>query len=197
MLEPIVQHSSGSLVVGTAGSGVTALEYKLAGNDQGTVRMTNLSIDTDTVIGAVVDTAAVARGILIYTFPAGQIIVKRVYGDLGLDVDETNYDEDTPEIGLGTAVASGANATLGDAATGIEAENLWGPHVAAGCDTKATAADAGQFISVPEFIMAGAGDHTVYLNIADTWANGTGTPNVTVENGRFIIEWILLPIEGV
>ena len=68
MLEPIVQHSSGSLVVGTAGSGVTALEYKIAGNDQGTVRMTNLSIDTDTVIGAVADTAAIARGILIYTF---------------------------------------------------------------------------------------------------------------------------------
>ena len=195
MLEPVVQHSRGARAFGTAGSGVTAQEYLLAGDDTGALHLTNLSIDTDTVIGAVADTAAIARGILIYTFPAGQIIVKRVYGDIGLDVDETNYDEDTPEVGLGTVVASGANATLGD--VGATSEDIWGPHVAAGCDTKATAADAGQFVTVPNLIIAGAGAHTVYLNIADTWANGTGTPNVTVENGRFIIEWYLLPIEGV
>ncbi len=196
MLEPIVQHSFGPRQVGTAGSGVTATEYKLAGDDQGSVRMTNLKVAADTVIGAVADTAAMSRGVLIYTFPAGQIIVKRVYGDVGLDVDETNYDEDTPEVGLGTTTRDGeAEATLG-ASVGTT-EDIWGPHVAAGCDTKATAADAGQWITVPNLIIAGAGAHTVYLNIADTWANGTGTPNVTVEIGRFVIEWLLLPIEGV
>lgn len=195
MLEPIVQHSLGPLQVGVAGVGVTATEYKLAGDDQGSVRMTNLKIAADTVIGAVADTSAIARGVLVYTFPAGQVIVKRVYGDLGLDVDETNYDEDQPEIGLGTLIASGTVATLGE--VDAAAEDIWGPHVAAGCDTKATAADAGQFITVPNLIIAGADAHTVHVNIADTWANGTGTPDVTVEVGRFVIEWLLLPIEGV
>ena len=195
MLEPIVQHSQGQRTVGTVGTGVTETTYEQGGDTNGRAYLTNLSIAVDTVIGVVADTAALASGLLIYTFPAGQVIVKRVYGDIGLDVDETNYDEDTPEVGLGTVIGSGANATLG--AVGATSEDIWGPHVVAGCDTNATAGDAGQFITVPNLIIAGAGDHTVHLNIADTWANGAGTPNVTAENGRFIIEWLLLPIEGV
>ena len=195
MLFPIVHHSTAEVNVGTAASGVTARDFKLGGDATTIKYMTTLVIDVDTVIGAVADTAAQARGVLIYTFPAGQIVVWTVYGDIGLDVDETNYDEDQPEVGLGTAIASGSNATLG--ASGATREDIWGPHVVAGCDTNATAADAGQFVTVPNLIIAGAGDHTVHLNIADTWANGTGTPNVTVENGRFMIEWSLLPIEGV
>ncbi len=198
MLEPIVQHSQGQVAVGTAGANVTETTYEQGGgNELGQRYMTNLVITAGISLVTTPDTASLAEGILIYTFPAGQIVVNRVYGDVGLDINDANNVADTPEIGLGTAVASGANATLGDAASGVEAENLWGPHVVAGCDTDADTSDAGQFISTLGFVMAGAGDHTCHLNCADNWGNGAGTQDVTIVNGRFIIEWLLLPIEGV
>ncbi len=178
---------------GTPGTGVTAIE-----SGSGTRRRTELVVAATHIVVTTPDTAALAQGALIYTFPPGQIIVHRVYGDVGLEINDATNVADTPEIGLGTAVATGANATLGAAATGIEAENLWGPHVVDGCDTGATAADAFQGISSLEFIMAGAGDHTCYLNCADTWGNGAGTANVVLENdARFTIDWTILPIEGV
>ncbi len=186
--------------VGTAGANVTVKEYLIAGGDgtTGAMYMTNLFITAGTSVVTTPDTAALAQGQLIYTFPAGQIIIKRIYGDVGLDIDDAANVADTPEIGLGTAVATGANATLGDAASGIEAENLWGPNVVAGCDTDADASDAGQVLVTADFFMIGSADHTVFFNVADTWGNGDGTKDVTVVNGaRFIIEWLLLPVEGV
>ena len=198
MLEPIVQHSQGITSVGTAGSSVTETTYKQGGgNELGQRYMTNLVITAGISLVTTPDTAALAQGILIYTFPAGQIVVNRIYGDVGLDINDAANVADTPEIGLGTVIATGSVATLGDAAGGITAENLWGPHVVAGCDTDADVTDAGQFVSTLDFIMAGAGAHLCHLNCADTWGNGAGTQDVTIINGRFIIEWLLLPIEGV
>ncbi len=186
--------------VGTDGAGVTVKEYLIAGGDgtTGAMYMTNLFIPAGTSVVTTPDTAALAQGMLLYTFPAGQIIIKRIYGDVGLDIDDAANVADTPEIGLGTAIASGANATLGAAAAGIEAENLWGPIVVAGCDTEADASDADQTLVTDDFFMIGSADHTVFFNVADTWGNGAGTKDVTVVNGaRFIIEWLLLPVEGV
>ena len=182
--------------VGTAGSGVTVNEYLIAGDDGtiGAVHMTNLFIAAGTSVVTTPDTASLAQGTLIYTFPAGQIIVKRVYGDFGLDINDAANIADTPEVGLGTVIASGAIAVL----NGSTMEDIWGPHVAAGCDTEADATDAGQFVTVPNLIIAGAGAHTVHFNVADNWGNGAGTQDVKLVNGaRFIIEWLLLPIEGV
>lgn len=184
---------------GVAAAGTTAIEYGLGGKK----RQTNLFVAAGTVIGAVADTAAMSRGVLLYTFPAGVIVIQDVYGDIGLDVDETNYDEDQPEVGLGTTTKDGsAEATLG--ASVATTEDIWGPHVAAGCDTNAVAADAGQWVNgsgqtAGGVVIAAGGVHTVYLNIADTWANGTGTPDVVVGNpgARFIIEWLDLELEGV
>ncbi len=185
--------------LGTAAAGTTAIEYGLGGKK----RQTELFVAATTVIGAVADTAAMSRGVLLYTFPAGTIVIQNVYGDIGLDVDETNYDEDTPEVGLGTTTKDGsAEATLG--ASVATTEDIWGPHVVAGCDANAVAADAIQAVNgtgqtVEGVVIAAGGVHTVYLNIADTWANGTGTPNVVVGSpgARFIIEWLDMELEGV
>lgn len=177
-------------LVGTVGTSISAVEM-----GEGNRRRTILTVTAPISVVTTPDTAALAGGALIYTFPAGQVIVERVYGDFGLDVDDNLNDEDTPEVGLGTLIGSGAVATLGagDAAM----EDIWGPHVAAGCDVIAVAADAGQFVTVPNLIIAGAGAHLVHFNAADTWANGAGTKDVFLQSGRFVIDWTLMPIEGV
>lgn len=195
MLEPIVQHSRGARAFGVAGADATVQEYLLAGNDSGALHLTNIFLPTGTVIGAVADNASIGRGLLIYTFPAGQVIVKRVYGDIGLDVNDVVYEDDNPEVGLGTVVSSGAISEL----NGSTMEDIWGPFIVDDCETNDVATDALQLITVPDLVIAGAGAHTVYLNIADAWGNGTGTPNCTIgtPGARFIIEWYLLPIEGV
>lgn len=177
---------------GTAGTGVTAIE---SGN--GNHRRTELIIAATHVVVTTPTNENLAQGALIYTFPAGQIIVHRVYGDVGLEINDSLLVGDTPEIGLGTAVATGANATLGAAAAGATAEDMWGPHVVAGCDTGADATDAGQFVSQLEFVMADAGAHLCHLNCADGWTAGAGTADVVLENpARFIIDWTILPLGG-
>ncbi len=184
--------------VGTAGADATVTEYLVAGDDGtiGALHVTNIFIAAGTSVVTTPDAESLAQGLLIYTFPAGTIVVKRVYGDFGLDINDALLVGDTPEVGLGTLIASGAAATLG--AVGAAAEDIWGPHVAAGVDTEADATDAGQFITVPNLIIPGASAHLVHFNVAAVWTDGAGTADVTLVNGaRFIIEWYLLPIEGV
>lgn len=177
---------------GVAATGWTAVEQ-----GEGTRRRTILNLTASTSIITTPDDEDLADGLLTYTFPAGQIIVHEVYGDVGLDIDDNLNDEDQPEIGLGFTIAAGANATLGAAASGVEAENIWGPHVITGCDVLATAADAVQIISTPGLIIAGTDAHTVFFNVADGWTDGAGTDDVFVVAARFVIDWTLLPIEGV
>lgn len=188
-LAPFAMDAAAAGLVGTAGTSIAAIEM-----GDGNKRRTLLRVTAPISLVTTPDTAALAGGALIYTFPAGVIIVERVYGDVGLDIDDNANDEDTPEIGLGTVIASGADATLGASVTTFE--NLWGPHVAAGCDVIATPADAGQFTTVPSFVIRGTEAHTVHLNAADTWANGAGTADVFAQAGRFVIDWTLMPIEG-
>ena len=175
---------------GTAATGWTAVEQ-----GEGTRRRTILNLTAALSVVTTPDAEALGDGVLAYTFPAGQIIVHEVYGDVGLDIDDNANDEDTPEVGLGTTQTTGAVATLG--ASAATDENIWGPNVATGCDVIAVAADAIQVISSPNLIITGAGAHTVYFNVADTWANGAGTADLFVNAARFVIDWTLLPIEGV
>ena len=194
VLSPIVQHSQGARAFGVAGADATVQEYLLAGDDTGALHLTNIFIAAGTSVVTTPDNESLAQGLLIYTFPAGQIIVKRVYGDVGLEIDDSLLVGDTPEIGLGTVIGSGAIAVL----NGTTMEDIWGPFVVDGCDTGATAADAFQGISVKNLIIPGADPHLVHFNVADAWADGAGTADVTLVNGaRFIIEWYDLPIEGV
>ncbi len=186
---------TGPLPVGAVG--VVGTGWNVVEQGEGTRRRTILSVTTPLSVVTTPDTAALADGVLAYTFPAGVVIVHEVYGDVGLDIDDNANDEDTPEAGLGFTIAAGANATLGDAATGVEAENMWGPHVVTGCDVIAVAADAIQQISSLNLIIAGTDSHAVFFNLADTWANGAGTKDVFLQAARFVIDWTLLPTEGV
>ncbi len=176
--------------VGAAGSGWTAIEMGLVGMKRRTV----LKHDTPVSYITTPDTEALAGGKPIYTFPAGQIIIHEVYGDIGVDIADDTNDGDQPEVGIGVVVATGAVATLGAGASTWE--DVWGPHIMASADVIGTPADAGQFVTRPGKVIIAADAHVIYLNIADTWANGAGTADVFIRAVRFIIDWSLVPTEG-
>ncbi len=175
--------------------GVVGTGWNVVEQGEGTNRRTILSVTTALSVITTPDNESLGDGVLAYTFPAGVIIIHKVYGDVGLDIDDNANDEDTPEVALGTTLTAGAVATIGASAS--TDEDIWGPNVVAGCDVIATAADAGQWIGSPDLIIPGASAHTVYFNCADAWADGAGTADVFINAARFVIDWTLLPIEGV
>ncbi len=177
-------------LVGTVATGFTAVEQ-----GEGTLRRTVIDLTAVTSFVTTPDTAALADGMLMYTFPTGQIWLHRVYGDIALDIDDNANDEDQAEVGLGSVIATGAVATLGAGASTWE--DLWGPHIMTGCDAIATPADAIQVVTETNLIIPAANAHTVFLNCADTWANGAGTKDVFIQRARFVLDWTLLPAEGV
>ena len=169
--------------VGTAGTNVTATEY---GN--GFVHVTELTLSAIPI--TIGDTAALATGSLIYTFPAGVVKVQAISGTVDLTLTTGTPTTDTPEVGLGTTVGSGVVATLG--AVDPAAENLAGPVAMtdiAGTDSLVDSATASG-TKAYALLIAAADDHTVYLNFADTWANVDDT--AATSSGSVYIEWTLL-----
>ena len=148
--------------IGTPGTNVVATEY---GDGKRHVTLLTLSAVAITVG----DNAALGVGALIYTFPAGAVYINSTHGSLAMTMAD-NINTDTPEMGIGTVIASGANATLG--AVGLTAEDIAGPVVLT--DTDGTASIFVQH-TVGDLIIAAADVHTVYVNFADTWANVTDT----------------------
>lgn len=164
--------------VGTAGTGVTAVER---GN--GDVHTTILTLSgVDITIG---DNASLADGSLIYTFPAGPIAILAKSMSLGLSLTTGTPTTDTPEIALGTTLASGANATLG--AVAATAENILGPAV---MDDIAGTAEL--LTSAAAFVMETAAAHTVYANVADAWADVDDT--AATLDGTVTLVWCRVPL---
>ena len=158
---------------GTPATGFTALE-----EGEGDYHKTTLTVST--VFGAIAGGAALGLGILAYTLPAGEIIVESAYASIALAQLDGNITADTPEVGLGTVIASTAVAVLSGTAT---FENILTGQVAADCNGTATV----KTVSDQVLVIATAGAHTVYLNIADTWAaSGEAACPVT---GTITIVW--------
>lgn len=121
--------------------------------------------------------ADLAMGKEIYKFPAGKIRVLSTAVDLKLQGNGT-VNADTPVVGLGSVVGSGAVAVLSGTSTFI---NMMTGFAVTDCNgTPARSASASSFASV-------AGP-SVYLNIADGWA---GADTITV-SGRIVLRWELL-----
>lgn len=163
----------GGVLYGTAGTGFTATEY-----GQGLVHRTKLVAATN--LGAIAGGAALALGKLAYTFPAGVIVVKAATMNIALDEDDGNITTDTPDVGIGTTIGSGVEATLDG--VGAAAENILTGQTAADCNGTATTAA----VNTALYIASG-GDHTVYLNVADDWA-ASGEDNCAV-SGTITLEW--------
>lgn len=133
--------------------------------------------------GAIVGGTDLALGILAYTLPAGVIRVSSVYlNGIALQQTEGNVTADTPDVGVGTTVASGAVAVLGGTA-GFE--NLLTGQTFTDCDGTAERVGAASSL-----ILTAADDHTIYLNIADGWA-ASGDAALGVA-GDLVIIWEFL-----
>lgn len=160
---------------GTPATGVTAVEY-----GDGVHHKTVLTIDT--VLPAIAGGANLGVGKLIYTFPAGNVQVQAASMDVAIKQSTNKITADTPEIGLGTVIASGAVDVLSGTAT---FEDILTASVAADCN--GTATKAMPALAAPVSILA-ADAHTVHLNTADGWA-AQGDPAAKL-TGTVTLYWI-------
>lgn len=165
------------LNLGQVAAGSTAVEF----GDE-TYHRTVLTVDT--TLPAIAGGAALAVGKLLYTFPAGAIIVKAAHINLAIQQTEGNITADTPDGGLGTTIGSGANATL--SAVGAAAENILTGQTFDDCDGTAEVKTVADSILVIE----ASGDHTVYFNVADTWA-ASGDAAAELD-GTVVLEWVFV-----
>jgi hypothetical protein len=165
--------------VGTANTGVTAVEY-----GDGYNHTTVLTVSqADALTPA--DNASLADGYKIYTFPAGEIIVESAYMSMALTSPSTEQASDTPDVGLGTVTGSGAVAVLGGTAT---FENIITGQTAADANGTATVKTATPTAGVP-LVIATAGAHTVFFNAADGWADDTGGDLDIDIAGTVVLNW--------
>ena len=168
-----------SVNVGTAATGVTAIEYGDA------IRHTSV-LTVSSTLPPIAGGADLAVGKLVYTLPAGAILVDSAYMSMALTAAGGNIDADTPDVGIGTVIASGAVAVLSGTGT---FENIITGQTATDCSgtaiVKATAPTAGASLEI-----TAAGAHTIYFNVADGWA-ASGETACPIA-GTIILNWTFL-----
>jgi hypothetical protein len=132
------------------------------------------------LIDAIAATADEAVGALLYTLPDGEIIVRGTHLNLELNGTEALNKDDTPELGVGTVIGTGAVAVL----SGTPAfEDIITAQVMNDCEgTREVITISNDTAKV----IATAGDRALYLNIADGWAGADTGMKAT---GTIIIEF--------
>lgn len=165
---------------GTAGTGTTATEF-----GDGYHHLTQLAMAG--VLPDIAGTVAEAEGLLVYTFPVGVILIDSIHMDVGITQTEGFINADTPDVGVGSTIASGAQALL--SGVGATAEDYVTGQTAANCTgtvtDKSTEATGGGAT-----LLEAADGHLVHLNVADTWAaNGDAA---AILSGNIWIAWRFL-----
>jgi hypothetical protein len=164
--------------VGTAGTGVTATEY-----GDGRTHQTVLTLGAGCVLPAIAGGAALGVGTLLYTLPAGAQIIEAAYMSVGITQTQAHINADTPKVGLGTVIASGAVSVLSGTAT---FQDILTGQSAANCTGTATVKTALPTAGSP-LITEAAGSKAVYFNAAATWAaSGDAAALLT---GTVVINW--------
>ena len=143
------------------------------------VRRTVIDL-TGLTLPAIAGGANLAVGRRIFSFPAGAVkTLGATLKGVTLQQTEGNVDADTPDLGLGTTIASGAVAVLGGTA-GFE--NILTGQTMNDCD------GTGESVTVAtELLIQPADSHDVFLNAAAGWA-ADGDAAVIV-GGTVIITW--------
>jgi hypothetical protein len=163
-------------VPGALNAGTSVREYK-AGNQFSTV------IDINTTLPAIAGGANLGVGKLLYTLPAGICIIDSASMSVGITQTQGNINADTPDVGVGTVIASGAVALLSGTAT---FENIITGQTAANCTGSKTVATTIPTAAVPLVINSGDA-HTVHLNVADGWAASGDA--AAILRGRVVLNW--------
>jgi hypothetical protein len=159
---------------GTTGTGVTAVEHGTSRLHLTVLTLTNVDLGN-------VSIGADSTGALIYTLPAGAIVVKNSYMSIGLTNTDTLINADTPFVGLGTVIAS---TGVSDLTTPSTYQNILTGQTAANVTGTATVKT-----TIPQLIIESGDAHTVHLNVADTW---TGADTSVKANGTIVLEWTLM-----
>ena len=170
----------GSFADGTAGVGVTAVTKGDGGN-----MVTTLTMD-GAVLPAIAGGAALAVGLLVFTFPAGVTRVKSVHMDIGITQTDGNINNDTPEVGVGSVIATGAVLVL-NGTTGFD--DYVTETTAADCTGTKTDFSFDNVTAALKLNIAG-GVKLVHLNVADTWAASGDL--AAILSGTITIEWTFL-----
>jgi len=136
-------------------------------------------VTANTALPAIAGGANLAVGKKAVTLPAGAEIVMGSYIALALKQTQGNVTADTPVIGLGTTIASGAVALLSGTAA---FQNIMAGQVAADCDGTPTVGFVGTQLVIPA-----ANSHDVFVNVADGWA-ASGDAALGL-SGSFVILW--------
>jgi len=173
--------------IGTTGAAVTVVE-----KSTGIFHVTEITIPSQVIL-TTTGGENLAAGLLLYTFPAGNINLINAAMHVFL-TGTTAHENDTPEVALGTTIASGAQATLG--AVAGTAENILGPVVVSGIEDDGTEG-ALNISGLPGttanqgagFFFYNGDTATVHLNIADGWAATAGTVTAA---GKVYLTWIAL-----
>jgi len=165
------------LAVGTSGVGVTPKHYSVDGKHF----ITKLTVNG--VLPAV--TGSIGVGLLAFTFPAGVHSVKVARIKLALQQADGLITADTPEIGLGSVIASGAVAVLNGTAgfDDILTEQTMTDCDGTETDVTLVMPTAGQIVN------EAAGVKAVYINAADAWAGAEAACGVV---GEVWLEWVQL-----
>lgn len=140
-------------------------------------------------VGTSDDNASLAIGAEVYTFPTGTILVENtsIVGGVTAAISVTT---NTPEVGLGTTIGTGAAATLTttmedlmDGGAGSTGSDNVAPDVAGGTLYKASNFTAPILIKT-----TGGKAHKLFLNVAAAWANVTAAGAVTF-TGVITVRW--------
>lgn len=159
---------------GTAGTNVTAVEI-----GDGAVHTTILTLSSVAI--TIGDNADLGVGAIIYTLPAGVQFIDYAYLSVALTATDVANQTDTPEIGLGTVIASGAVAVL---ATTFE--NIIEGAAVADCNGTAKVIADVPTANIPLVRLSGDAK-TIHLNYADGWADGT--VQTATASGTVVLKW--------
>ena len=163
---------------GTVGPGLTSVVEEGAGP----FHVTKINIGGGTV--AAVGGAALGLGKLIYTFPTGAIAINSIHMNAGLSAPSVNVAVSTDQ-GVGSVIGTGAVSVLGGTSAfedGVEGQTA----VANGSLANKTQAGGGTYGGAR--ILEAAGAHTIFWNVAATWA-GAETMTMT---GTVWINWTFM-----
>lgn len=150
------EESTTNTNIGAAAPGSVAVEY-------GNSTYHHVIINVNTTLGAIAGGAALGLGKKIYDLPAGAVIVSDAYMSIAITQTDGHINADTPKVGLGTVVASGAVSVLSGTAT---FQNILAGQSAANCTGTPTV----KTVTGTPVVMEVGDAHSVYLNFAATWA---------------------------
>ncbi len=167
--------------LGTAGTGTTAAEF---GDQYNHVTVLTMAGTLPAITG---DTAQ-AVGLLIYTFPAGNIEVGPIHMKVGITQSQGNINSDDPDVGVGSTIATGANALL---SANAAFEDFITGQTAVNCTGTVTDAFLASTAGGPVLIADGE-TRTVHLNAADPWDAAAGGDSAATLSGAVTIPWRFL-----